>query len=105
MSRSSSTIGFLVAVGDARPPDPRARAFAQQRLERRDEAAGAALPRGRAVGQPLHVDRQPVGHDDEVGVTGLGVGRASPELTYASCFAGPMPSIDRKTRHSSASVA
>ena len=26
-------------------------------------------------------------------------------LTYASSFAGPMPSIDKKTRHSSASVA
>ena len=45
----------------------------------------------------VHVDRHPVGHNDEVGTPGGDVWRLF-GITYASILAGPMPSIDRKTR-------
>ena len=94
----------FVGVGYTCPPDPRTASAAQQRLERGDQATRAPLPLSAAVWQPLHVDGQPVGHHDEVGIPGAGPWPPR-GATYASIFAGPMPSMDRKTRHSSASVA
>ena len=59
-----------VVVDDPGPPDPGAATAAQQWLQRSDQTTRAAFPVGGAVGQSLHVDRQPVGDDDEVGHTG-----------------------------------
>ena len=103
--------GLLVGVGDT-PGQP---IHAPRRLRSSGSSAvtrppGLRFQRRGAVGQPLHVDRQPVGDHDEVGVAlarereSACVGRLS-GAHYASSFAGPIPSMDRKTRHSSASVA
>ena len=59
-----------LVVDDAWPADPRSAATPQQRFHRGDQAAGTTFPGDGAVRETLHIDRQPVGHDDEVGITG-----------------------------------
>ncbi len=55
-----------LAIGDARPADPRAVGGAHHGLEGGDEAAGRALPVGLAVGTLLVVHREPVGDHDHL---------------------------------------
>ena len=55
-------------VGQARPADPGAVVSAQHRFQRGDQPARAALPVVRAVGRPLQVHGQPIGHNDELGL-------------------------------------
>ena len=62
--------GLVAGIGNARPSDPRAAPAAQKWLQGGDETARAPFPRRGAVRQPFHVDRQPVGHHDEVRVPG-----------------------------------
>ena len=101
---SSCSIGSSSASGMPGQPIHAPRRRRSSGSKRGDQAARAPFPRRAAVGQPLHVDGQPVGHHDEVGVPGAGPW-PPPGVTYASSFAGPMPSMDRKIRHSSASFA
>ena len=58
----------VVVVSDARPADPGPAPAAQQRLQGRDQPAGAAFPGRGAVGKPLQIDRQPIGDHHEVGI-------------------------------------
>ena len=58
--------GLEVGLVAAGPADPGAVALPQHRLERGDEPARGAAPRGSAVGVVHPVDGQAVGHDHEV---------------------------------------